>query len=94
MLTHIPPSKKRMGYVYLVKSGDYHKIGLTRRDPRTRIREITTPEGTSVVHVIETYDPEGCEKFLHEEFKYKRAEREWFRLDKEDVEWVKQIKTW
>ena len=87
-----PPKKKRMGYVYLIKSGDYHKIGLTRRNPETRLKELTTPEGVSMVHVIETTDPEGLEKFLHNEFRHKRAEREWFRLDEEDVEWIKQVK--
>ena len=94
MFINPPPKKKKIGYVYLIKSGDYHKIGLTRRNPRTRLKELTTPEGVSLVHVIETTDPEGCEKFLHEEFKHQRAEREWFKLDKEDVEWIKQIKQW
>jgi hypothetical protein len=89
-----PPKKKRTGYVYLIKSGIYHKIGLTRRKPETRLKEITTPEGVSMVHVIETSDPEGLEQFLHNEFKDKRAEREWFRLDEEDVEWIKAIKEW
>jgi len=80
-----PPKKKRTGYVYLIKSGIYHKIGLTRRNPETRLKEITTPEGV-------TSDPEGLEQFLHREFKDKRAEREWFRLDDEDIEWIKQLK--
>ncbi len=94
MLTHIPPNKKKIGYVYLIKSGEYHKIGLTRRKPETRLREFTTPEGVSMVHVIETYDPEGCEEFLHNVFKDKRAEREWFRLTEEDIEFVCDIKRW
>ena len=87
-----PPRKKRTGFVYLIKSGHYHKIGLTRRNPRTRLKELTTPEGVSLVHVIETEDPEGLEQYLHNEFKDKRAEREWFNLDKEDVDWIMQIK--
>ena len=93
MLLNTPPPKKiRMGYVYLIKSGEYHKIGLTRRDPRTRLKEITTPEGVSLIYVIETNDPEGLEQFLHNEFKDKRSNREWFKLNEEDIQWIKKIK--
>jgi len=94
MFINPPPKKMRTGYVYLIKSGKYHKIGFTRRNPRTRLKEITTPEGVSLVHVIETSDPEGLEQFLHKEFADKRAEREWFNLNKEDVKWICEIKKW
>jgi len=92
MLLDLPPQKKRMGYVYLIKSDRYYKIGLTRRDPDVRLKEITTPKGTTLIHIIETTDPEGLEQFLHKEFKEKRAEREWFKLDAEDIAWIKQLK--
>jgi len=62
MFINPPPKSKRVGYVYLIRSGKYHKIGLTRREPRTRLKELTTPEGVSLVHVIETSDPEGLEE--------------------------------
>lgn len=94
MLLNPPPRKKRMGYVYLLRSGDYHKIGLTRRDINKRTKEITVPEGLSVVHVVETEDPEGLEAYLHNEFKKKRTEREWFKLDEEDVQFIMNIKGW
>ncbi len=86
------PMKGKRGYVYLIKSGKYHKIGLTKRDPKTRIREFTTPEGVTLVHVIETSDPEGCEAFLHDVFRDKRAEREWFNLDEDDVKFITNMK--
>jgi hypothetical protein len=94
MFINPPPKKMKVGYVYLIKSGKYHKIGLTRRDPRTRLKEITTPEGVSLVHVIETSDPEGLEQFLHNEFADKRAEREWFNLNEEDIKWICEMKKW
>ena len=94
IFTTPPPKKARTGYVYLIRSGEYHKIGLTRRNPDTRLKELTTPEGVTMVHYIETSDPEGLEQFLHHTFKDKRAEREWFRLTDEDVEWVCNIKNW
>jgi hypothetical protein len=88
----VQPTKGRKGYVYLIKSGKYHKIGLTRRNPQSRIREFTTPEGVSLIHVIETSDPDGCEAFLHDIFQDKRAEREWFNLSDSDVAFIKNIK--
>ena len=88
----VQPTRGRKGYVYLIKSGKYHKIGLTRRNPNARIREFTTPEGVSLVHVIETSDPDGCEAFLHDIFRDKRAEREWFNLSASDVAFIKTIK--
>lgn len=92
MFLNPPPKSKKEGFVYLMKSGDYHKIGLTRRDPRIRLKEITTPTDTIIVHVIETVDPEGLEHFLHEEFKEKRSNREWFKLDEDDVQWIIDLK--
>lgn len=88
MFLNPPPKSKRAGYVYLMRSGDYYKIGLTRRDPRTRLKEITTPTDTTIVHIFETTDPEGLEQFLHEEFSDKRSNREWFKLSEEDVQWI------
>ena len=88
----IQPTKGRRGYVYLIKSGKYHKIGLTKRNPQSRIRELSTPEGVTLIHVIETSDPDGCEAFLHDIFRDKRAEREWFNLDESDVEFIKNMK--
>lgn len=86
------PIKGKRGYVYVIKSGKYHKIGMTTRSPSVRIREFTTPEGVEVVHIIETSDPKGCEAFLHDIFKDKRAEREWFNLNDEDIAFITSIK--
>ena len=93
MFINLPePKRRKTGYVYIIKSGEYHKIGLTRREPGVRIREFTTPEGVDPVWIIETSDPEGLEKFLHHVFEDKRAEREWFKLNEEDVEFIKTVK--
>ena len=86
------PIKGKRGYVYVIKSGKYHKIGMTTRNPSVRIREFTTPEEVEVVHIIETSDPKGCEAFLHDIFRDKRAEREWFNLNDEDIAFITSIK--
>ena len=94
LLNQPPPKKRRKGYVYLIRSGEYHKIGLTRRNPYTRLKELTTPEGVSLVHVIETSDPEGLEAFLHNVFKDKRSNREWFKLNEEEVAFIMDMTKW
>lgn len=74
------------GYVYLVRSGKYHKIGRSN-DHGRRAYEIglQLPEKLEVVHTIETDDAVGIEHYWHERFKDRRRNGEWFVLTKADV---------
>lgn len=78
------------GYVYLFKSGDFHKVGRSNHVGR-RSYEVGQhrPEGMEVVHQIETDDPEGIEAYWHRRFEPKRSphgsSREWFSLTADDV---------
>lgn len=86
----IPKSEKtaslKNGYVYLIKFGEFFKIGRSNDFDR-RLREIKTklPEEGDLVHVMETDDPEGIEAYWHNRFKDKRARGEWFKLLNDDV---------
>ena len=86
-----PPTK---GYVYLLKSGAHYKIGHSN-DPGRRAYEVrlVMPEPVNTLHTIETDDPEGIEAYWHRRFADRRAEGEWFRLNKEDVRAFKSRKT-
>ena len=74
------------GFVYLLRSGKYFKLGRTNATGR-RLYElaIQLPQDPKVVHVIETDDPDGIEKYWHERFSEKRQGGEWFSLSKEEV---------
>ena len=74
------------GYVYLMKSVRYYKIGKTNHVGR-REREVMVqmPEALKTVHSIITDDPAGIEDYWHRRFSGKRKNGEWFDLSLEDV---------
>lgn len=74
------------GYVYLIKSGEFHKIGMTNHLGRRMFQiELQLPERAELVHHIETDDPRGIEAYWHNRFKESRANGEWFRLHAADI---------
>ncbi len=92
---NIERKKKASGYVYLVKSGKLHKIGLSIENPFRRKSELhkQTSEGITDIHTISAIDDApGIEKYWHERFKDKRQRGEWFELSAEDISAFKKRK--
>lgn len=83
--------KPQPGYIYLIKgvNTQWYKIGKTI-DPTARIKAFNTqgPFRCEFVRLFEVEDTRKSEAKLHDLFREKRVEGEWFNLDQTDVEWL------
>jgi Meiotically up-regulated gene 113 len=78
--------KAEHGFVYLMKSGRFYKIGKSNAAGRREYElAIQLPEKLKTVHTIRTDDPTGIEEYWHKRFAAKRKHGEWFDLEGSDV---------
>lgn len=82
------------GFVYLMKSGRYYKIGSSKNvERRNYDLGIKLPEDIKILHKIRTSDPNGLESYWHNRFKDKRKQGEWFDLSSSDISIFKSTKS-
>jgi hypothetical protein len=89
----IESDKIEFGFVYLIQSGKYYKVGRSNSaDRRTYELKIQLPEKSKLIHQIRTDDPIGIETYWHKRFTDKRKNGEWFELSRQDINAFKRRK--
>lgn len=85
------------GYVYLMESCGYYKIGLSRSPQGRRLgwENMTRPPDVvkmpDVLWAVKVENPRRCERVLHSRFHSQRTQGEWFRLSPSDVQWITSL---
>jgi Meiotically Up-regulated Gene 113 (MUG113) protein len=75
-----------VGYVYLIRSGRYYKIGRSNSVGRRAYElAIQLPDKPNLIHAIKTDDPPGIEMYWHRRFEARRRNGEWFALSQEEI---------
>lgn len=77
----------------VAQSGGLYKIGMSK-SPVNRMSDLKKEfrRNVELVHIFYTKQVALAEHVVHIKFAGKRKEREWFALDKEDIDYLKSIK--
>ncbi len=92
-------SEDRKGYVYVLKAqrphDDCSKIGRTN-NPKKRLHDfgVKLPYKVTPVLIVRSDDCHESERLLHEAYKEKRIDGEWFKLSDADIESIRYAALW
>lgn len=76
-----------MGYLYILQSGEYLKIGISKNHPRQRVKQLQTgnPNRIKLLRFYRRKDYKELERYLHNHFRRQRTAGEWFNVELEAV---------
>lgn len=83
-----------MDLIYLLKDSlGYYKIGFTKNSIETRIKQLQTGNSGNfeIIFTFKTKHNRKLETSLHNMFKYKHVNREFYELNLEDEEKFKKL---
>ena len=76
----------RAGHVYVLKSGEYYKIGRSRNvEKRARALQTASPFPVDIVAAVATSDAVSVERELHRRYAHAHVGGEWFALSDAEV---------
>jgi hypothetical protein len=79
-------------YVYLIKCHEFYKIGIANDiDARLNSLQCGNPYELELMFAMRYPNAEDIEEMLHERYGKKRVFREWFRLDADDIVFIRKI---
>ena len=84
--------ENKHGFIYLIKVWEFYKIWKTI-NIKSRFKKYQTenPNKAELIHYFHTNDYTKKEKELHLKFKEKNHNREWFKLNNEDILFFKNL---
>jgi hypothetical protein len=82
--------KEEIGIFYIIKANHYYKLGISK-NIKKRIKSYTEmPYEIQYIYYKEVNNYKKVELYIMEYFNSKRIKREWFRLNKDDIVWLKK----
>lgn len=86
-----PTERDLSGYVYIVKSLGYYKIGMTsKQSERVKALRVSLPV-LKLINQFACKDRQRVESYLHKKYKKQQVKGEWYKLTKEDIQWLKSL---
>ncbi len=88
-----PPKKNRSGYVYFIRCAKTKlvKIGFTESYPTARLRQLQTGSGGKLHLIAFITGLADRERELHRQFAAQHERGEWFRLEGEFEDWLREL---
>lgn len=88
-----PPKSNPAGYVYFIRCSKTKlvKIGFTENYPTGRLRQLQTGSGGKLRLIAFMTARADRERELHRQFAAHRERGEWFRLEGQFADWLREL---